>query len=145
MTEENQSGPGPVENEPIEQAPAEWPASPPTYPAGAQPTPNATTYPPAPIQAGPRTSSNAIISLVLAVASWAVCPIVAAIVSLVFASMASKEIDAAGGQVEGRGLVTAARIVAWINIGVTVAAVVITAFILILIAIAGGFDSVNNR
>jgi hypothetical protein len=145
MTDENQSGQAPIENEPIAQAPAEWPASPATYPAGAQPPAYPTTYPPAPIQAGPRTSSNAIISLVLAVASWAVCPIVAAIVSLVFASMASKEIDAAGGQVEGRSLVTAARIVAWINIGVTVAAFVIAAFVLVLIAIAGGFDSANNR
>lgn len=132
----------PATPDPNESAPAQWPAAPASYPAG-----QSTAYPAAPVQpayeAGPKTSSNAIIALVLAAASWAVCPIVAAIVSLVFASMAGKEIDASGGQVEGRGLVTAARIVAWVNIGVTIAAVVVFAFVLVIIAIAGGFDGKN--
>ncbi len=134
----------PVTPESSEPAPASWPAAPAAYPAQSYPAP---AYPAAPepgYQAGPRTSSNAIVALVLAVASWAVCPIIASIVALVFASMASKEINASGGQIEGRGLVTAARIVSWINIGVTVAVIVVTAFVLILIAIAGGFDGVKN-
>ena len=56
---------------------------------------------------GPQTSSNAIIALILAIVSWAVCPIIPAIVALVLASSAAKEIEASGGRVQGAGLVTA--------------------------------------
>lgn len=129
------------------QAPAQWPAAPATaYPAAPPGAPAGypTAYPPAPYQAGPKTSSNAIIALVLSIAAWVVCPIVPAIVSLVFASMASKELDASGDRIQGRTMVTAARIVSWINIGFFAAAIVITAFVLVLIAIAGGMDSVKT-
>ena len=60
-----------------------------------------------------------VIALVLAIASWVgwgLCPIIGplalAIVALVLASNALKEIRAGGGRVTGEGLVTAARIVA---------------------------------
>ena len=82
------------------------------------------------------TSSNAIVALILAVVSWAVCPVIAAIVALVFASMAAKEIQASEGRMGGRGLVTAARIVAWINIGVMAATLVIGLLVVVIIAIA---------
>ena len=118
-------------------APAQWPAAPPSSYPPAQ-------YPPAPYQAGSKTSSNAIVALVLAVAAWVVCPIVPAIVSLVFASMAGKEIDASGDRIQGRGMVTAAKIVSWINIGFYVAVIVITGFVIVLIAIAGGMDTVKK-
>lgn len=160
MTEDNQpsqdpsaqvpqSAP-PVPQTPTEApaAPAQWPAAPaqayPTAPPGA-PVGYPSAYPPAPYQAGPKTSNNAIIALVLSIAAWAVCPIVPAIVSLVFASMASREIDAFGDRIQGRSMVTAARIVSWINIGFFAAAIVITAFVLVLIAIAGGMDSVKTN
>lgn len=130
------------------EAPAQWPAAPPpaypTVPPGA-PVAYAAAYPQAPYQAGPKTSSNAIIALVLSIAAWAVCPIVPAIVSLVFASMASKEIDASGDRIQGRTMVTAARIVSWINIGFYAAVIVVGAFVLVLIAIAGGMDSVKTN
>jgi hypothetical protein len=80
---------------------------------------------------------------VLAVASWAFCPIIAAVVALVFASNAAKEIAASGGRVQGQGLVTAARIVSWINIGVMAAGLVIFAFVFILLAVAGGMNTTN--
>jgi hypothetical protein len=82
------------------------------------------------------TSSNAVVALILAVVSWAVCPVIAAIVALVFASMAAKEIQASEGRMGGRGLVTAARIVAWINIGVMAATLVIGLLVVVIIAIA---------
>lgn len=138
--------PPPVSNEPVAPAPAQWPTA--GYPApstGAYPPAAYLSYPgtaPAPVQT--QTSSNAVVALILAVASWAVCPLIAAVVALVFASMASKEIAASGGRVQGEGLVTASKIVAWINIGLTVAAVVIGAFVLVLIAIAGGFSSTTG-
>ena len=64
----------------------------------------------------PTTSGNAVTALVLAVVSWAICPVVAAIVALVFAAKASKEITASNGWVTGGGLVLAAKIISWINI-----------------------------
>ena len=72
--------------------------------------------------AGPTTSTNAIVGLVLAIVSWVVCPIIAAIVALVLAHSSDKEIKASGGTVGGSGLNTATRIIAWINIGVSIVA-----------------------
>ncbi|MDO8310155.1 MAG: DUF4190 domain-containing protein [Actinomycetota bacterium] len=131
----------PVTSEPAPAAPAQWPAAEPAatsaYPAAPSAYP--TAYPPAPAYAsGPRTSSNAIVALVLAITSWAICPIAAAIVALVFASMATKELDASDGALEGRGLVTAAKIVSWINIGLWAAMIVLGAFGLVLWAIVAG-------
>jgi hypothetical protein len=93
---------------------------------------------------GTQTSSSAIVALVLAIASWAVCPFVFAIVALVFASKADREIQRSGGSLEGGGLSTAAKIVAWINIGVTLAVVVVVIVIVIVIAIAGGLEQITQ-
>jgi hypothetical protein len=123
-------------------APAQWPSA--GYPGQGgvpaqpgYPAPYA-AYPPPP--AG-QTSNNAVVGLILAVVSWVVCPLIAAIVALIFANLASKEIEASGGRVEGQGLVTATRWVAWINIGVVAAAIVISVFIALLIAIATGMNA----
>ena len=74
---------------------------------------------PAPSPA-PTTSTNAVIGLVLAILSWVICPIIAAIAALVLARASTKEIEASGGRVDGAGLNTATRIIAWINIGVSI-------------------------
>ena len=58
-------------------------------------------------------------------------PIVAAIVALVFASKAKKEIEQSGGWQTGSGFVTAAKIIAWINIAFMI---VVLIFYVILIA-----------
>ena len=60
-----------------------------------------------------------------------------AIVALVLAASAQKEIAAGQGRVQGQGLVTAAKIISWINIGLWGAIVVIGAFFLILALVAG--------
>lgn len=130
----------PVASDSPPAAPAQWPAADPAASAAYPAFP--TAYPPAPAYAtGPRTSSNAIVALVLAIGSWVICPIAPAIVSLIFAAMATKEINASGGSLEGQGLVTAAKIVSWINIGFWVAVIVVGAFVLVLLAIAGGLDT----
>lgn len=103
--------------------------------APVQPAPAPAT----PVAASP-TSSNAIIALVLAIASWVSCPIVLAIVGLVFASKADREIAAGAGRVGGAGLSTAAKVVAWINIGVWLAFLVVGVFILMLAAISGSWS-----
>jgi hypothetical protein len=77
------------------------------------PPPAYWAYPPQ-----PQTEGNAVAALVLAIVSWTFCPVIPAIVALVLANRAQAAIDASGGWRTGSGLVTAARIVAWINIGV---------------------------
>jgi hypothetical protein len=89
--------------------------------------------------AGPVTSTNAIVGLVLAIVSWVVCPIIAAIAALVLAHSSSKEIAASGGRVGGAGLNTATRIIAWINIGVSIVAGLVIA----VLAIFGVIFSAN--
>jgi hypothetical protein len=88
-----------------------------------------------------QTSTNAVVALVLAVASWVVCPIIAAVVALIFAHQGDKEIAASGGRVQGQGLITASKWVAWINIGFTAALIVGMGFVFVLIAIAGGINA----
>ena len=120
-------------------APVPPPAAPVPPPAGgygAPPPPPAGGYAPAPAYGVPQapmpqTNNNAIIALVLSIVSWAVCPIVAAIVALVFASKAKKEIEQSGGWQTGSGFVTAAKIIAWINIAFMI---VVLIFYVILIA-----------
>ncbi|CAB4824628.1 unannotated protein [freshwater metagenome] len=89
------------------------------------------------------TSGNAIAALVLAIASWVVCPIVFAIIALVFSSLGQKEIAASGGTRHGGELVTAARIVAWINIGLWAALIIIALVIGFVVLVAGGLASIT--
>ena len=106
-------------------APAEsiWEATPP-QPVIALPT-------------APSASGNSIAALVLSIASWVIFPIVLAIVALVFASKAEKEITASNGSIGGGPLVTASKIVAWVNIGVYTALVVLGILALFFLTILG--------
>jgi hypothetical protein len=61
---------------------------------------------------------------VLSIVSFVVCPLIPAIVALVLASSADQEIRASGGRIGGEGLTKAARIISWINIGLSVLVVV---------------------
>jgi type VI protein secretion system component VasK len=63
----------------------------------------------------PQTSNSAIVALVLSIVSWVICPV----------------------WITGGGLVTASKIVAWINIGFY-AAIAAILLIIVLIAAAGG-------
>ena len=82
-----------------------------------------------------RTEGNAIAALVLAICSFIVCPLIPAVVALFLASSAKRNIDASNGALDGESLVTAARIVAWINIGICLLGIVL-AVVLIIVAAA---------
>ena len=112
-------------------------AVPPSPPGGYAPAPGY-GVPQAP---QPQTNNNAIVAFALAIVSWAICPIVAAIVALVFASKAKKEIDQSGGWQTGAGFVTAAKIIAWINIVFMIVAII---FYIILIAFVIGTSNNYN-
>ncbi len=80
--------------------------------------------------AAPATSGKAIAALVCAIGSWALFPVIPAIVALVLAGQARAEIQAGGGRVSGAGLVTASKIVAWLNLAF---------FVLVILAVVAVF------
>lgn len=86
---------------------------------------------------GPATSSNAIVALVLGILSWPVCPVIFAIIALVFASKADKEIKASQGRVGGSSFVLAAKILSWINIGFFAALTILGIFVLLFLTLVG--------
>jgi len=103
-------------------------------PESAQPTGQ---VPSGAVIASQPTSSNSIVVLVLSIVSWVVCPVIFAIVALVFASKADKEIAASGGRIGGGSLVLASKILSWINIGVFAALFVLGILVLLFLTIAG--------
>ncbi|MDD2858446.1 MAG: hypothetical protein PHU75_07200 [Candidatus Nanopelagicales bacterium] len=108
-----------------------WPSQPAPIPA------EGALVPPAAPAVVPHTSGDAIAAFVLALVSWAACPIVFAIVALVFAFKADRTITASGGQVSGGGLNLAAKLLAWINLGFWLALILIGGFITVVLLLAG--------
>lgn len=102
---------------------------PPTYGQPGYGYPQGYAAPPA-----TTTSSNAVIALVLAICSFVVCPVLPAVIALVFAGKAKAEIEASRGWVTGDGMVTAAKIVSWINIGLYLAVAVVVVLVLVAAA-----------
>ena len=129
--------------------PAVWPSAGTTGGSGATSpapaTPAVTAMPPAPEgdPLRPQTSTSAIIALVLSIVSWTFCPLITAIVAIVLAYQADKEIRQSGGKVTGQGLSFAAKIIAWINIGVSIALIVLAVVFGLVLLVAGGFGSVS--
>ena len=80
------------------------------------------------------TSSKAVVALVCAIASFVVLPLAPAIAALIVASSATREIDASGGRLTGRGLVTGARVTAWVNIALCALALVVLVLALVVFA-----------
>jgi len=58
--------------------------------------------------------------LVLAIASFIVCPLIPAVAALAMIPGARRAIVASGGTVEGLGILTAAKVIAWVNVGLCV-------------------------
>lgn len=80
---------------------------PPTYPVESQPVYLFDTR---------EINSNAISSLIWAILAWTCLPIVGAIIALVVAHLARREIRAARLYMRGEGLAAAAMILAWVHI-----------------------------
>jgi len=105
------------------------PPFPPASPPAAPPT---SAYPPPSTPPGyaatpgqfPKTSTYAVVSLVLAIGSFVLCPLILSIAALVVASSASKEIEASNGWITGDGMVKAAKIIAWINIAIVLVGII---------------------
>ena len=144
MTDQPDSQPG-RSDAPEQDAVAERPSVPP--PSQAPPPPPA--YSPSPQQGYPQqgypqqgyhaaarqTSTSAIVGFVLSIASWVICPVIPAIVALVLANKAEREVAASGDRLTDSGLVLPTKIIAWINIGVLGAVIVVGGIIAVMAAL----------
>jgi hypothetical protein len=90
---------------------------------------------PAPVPA--QTDTRAVVALVLAVLSFVLVPFVPAVVALVLARRSQRDIAASGGRLVGDGLARAARIVAWVNIVLSVLAALAVVLVLVAFAVYG--------
>jgi len=82
-----------------------------------------------------QTESRAIVALVLAILSFVVFPVIPAVVALVLARGAQEAIDLSAGRLTGSGLVTAARVLSWINLGLAAGVLVLMVLALGLFAV----------
>lgn len=92
---------------------------PPAYgeaPAYGQYGPPAGYDPNAAYGQAPRSSTKAIVSLVLAVVGLLFCPIVFSVAAIILGVLARRDIDASGGLLKGRGLATAGLVVGVIGL-----------------------------
>ena len=80
----------------------------------------------------PRTESKAIVALVCAIGSWVLFPVLPAIAGLLVGNAARRDIRASGGWLTGDGMVTAAKVVAWANIAVTLLGAVLAVLAVVL-------------
>lgn len=81
-----------------------------------------------------QTNTNAIISLVCAVAGFALACGIAAIPAIIYGNKAIAEIESSGGTQEGRGMAQAGRIIGWITVALWAIAIVLLVIILIAVA-----------
>jgi hypothetical protein len=139
---------------PPPEGPGSWPPPPPPQPPPTQQQPPTQQWGPPPPGYQPygqygqpyggayaprRTEGNAIAALVCAIASFVICPLIPAVVALFLASAAKRNIQASNGALDGESLVTAARIIAWINVGLCVLGTI--AIILAIVIAAAGSSS----
>ncbi len=82
----------------------------------------------------PPNDTKAVWALVMAIGSYVLIPFVLALVALVLASMSSRDIRASDGRLGGGGLVTAAKVLSWINIALCLLAVVFVLLVLGVLA-----------
>jgi hypothetical protein len=81
-----------------------------------------------------RTDSTAIVALILSIASFVICPIIPAVIALVLIPGSRATIRASGGAVEGESLLTAAKMISLMHLGL--AAVVVLGLALLVVVSA---------
>lgn len=129
----------------VSPAPGQVPQAPQVPPPPAQapqvPPPPAAGQPPVaygaagyPVSAQPGTSSNAVLSLVMGILAFFVCPIILAVIAIVYGNKAKEEIEASNGMITGSGLATTGRVLGWINLILGVVGLLLLVFFVILAA-----------
>ena len=69
---------------------------------------------------GPQTSSMAVVSLVLGIASYFLIPLLGAIAAIITGNLARKEIQQDPKNLSGEGMARWGMILGWVNIGISV-------------------------
>ena len=137
-------GAAPEPPPPAAPVPAPPPAAPPMAPVAAQPPqapppPAGYGAPAAYPQAGypqpgyavqRQSSSKATTALVLGIVGLVVCQLVG-IAAIVVGNQAKQEIDASGGQLDGRGMAVAGVVIGWVAVGLMVLGLVFGLFVVI--------------
>ncbi len=93
--------------------------------------------------AGPSTDSTAIVALVLAIASFVICPVIPAVVALFLVPSSQRKIESSRGALTGEGLLTAAKIIAWVNIGLWAVGLLIAVIVGIIAAASDDTDNLS--
>jgi hypothetical protein len=83
-------------------------------------------------QSTPRTSSFAIMALILGIVAWIFLPFIAAIGAIITGHMGRREIRASQGQLSGAGMATAGLILGYINIALSLVAFCLVLFLVVL-------------
>ncbi|MGI9021749.1 MAG: hypothetical protein ACR2HV_00680 [Acidimicrobiales bacterium] len=115
---QDSGGSGSGDTPPPGEQPAAAPPPEPTSSAPPAPPPPAGDY------SGQTTSGKATGALVCAILSYFVLGLVLSIVALILANGADKEIQASGGRLGGEGQVKWARILAYINIVLSILVII---------------------
>lgn len=87
---------------------------------------------PAPV---PPTSTLAVVSLVFGITCWIVLPLIGSIAAVITGHLARREIAAAEGRLGGDGLALAGMVLGWIQLALTIVAIV-----LLVLALVFGFS-----
>lgn len=88
-----------------------------------------------------RTDGGAIAALVLAIGSYLLLPLIGSVVALFLAAGAEQRISISGGALGGAGMVTAAKILAWVHLALL--AILAVVFLVVLLVTAGGSDTLD--
>ena len=73
-----------------------------------------------------------------------ICPVITAIIGLVLAGSAKRNIIASGGAKEGLGMVTAARVIAWANIVLVTLSIIVVIVAVVAVGHSSSGVSVSN-
>lgn len=87
-----------------------------------------------------QTESSAVVSLVLACASWVVCPVILAIIALAMIPSARTKIAQSQGRLGGESLLTAAKIISLIHL----ALFGLVVLLILVIAVLGAVTSTTT-
>lgn len=82
----------------------------------------------------------AVASLVAGIVSWFFCPLIAAILAIIFGYMAKRNIRESNGALQGEGFATAGIILGFVNLAVFLLVVII----IIIVAIVAGTTNTTN-
>lgn len=72
----------------------------------------------------PESNGKAITALVLGICSFLICPVILSIPAVILGYQARGEIDRSGGRQTGRGLAVAGIVLGWLNLALSVIAII---------------------